>query len=129
VHGELGNFYPELSADINTPKHIFFLYEILSFPYPALLSIIGLTRGGFMVSGQGSPLDPENIEKNCWEVNGCPEDIFSHCPAYPDFGRECWKVTGNVCGKGMYKKANVFDKLLYCRSECEYFKSYLDPAQ
>jgi hypothetical protein len=75
-----------------------------------------------------NPPESELIEKNCWEVIGCPEEVRKDCPAFPEHGRECWKVTGTTCGAGKYRMAAISEKILYCRSECDYFRRYLNPS-
>ena len=62
---------------------------------------------------------------NCWEVMDCGEDTCRRCPAYPDMGRECWKVTGTLCSQGKLKKADLGEKLLHCRNNCIYYKEYI----
>ncbi len=61
---------------------------------------------------------------NCWEVMECKEGVCMTCPAYPDHGRECWKVTGTLCGQGRLKKADFGEKILYCRNQCKFYKEY-----
>lgn len=62
---------------------------------------------------------------NCWEFNSCDEEICSKCPAYPDMGRECWKVTGTKCANGRYTKASLTEKIIHCRGNCEFYKTFL----
>ncbi len=58
----------------------------------------------------------------CWEFMKC--EIYEKCPAYPDRGMDCWKVTGTKCEGGKYEKASLEEKILYCRKECEFYKKY-----
>ncbi len=55
----------------------------------------------------------------------CPEKVRDTCPAYPKHGRECWKLTGTNCGAGKSDMTTYEAKILYCRNECEYYKTYL----
>ncbi len=58
---------------------------------------------------------------NCWQKLSC-----SHretCPAYPDFGRECFSVPGTVCRgetQGSYK-----DKISQCRNTCTFYQDMM----
>ncbi len=60
---------------------------------------------------------------NCWEYKICDIENRDKCPAYPDRGLDCWKVTGTRCEKGLIEKKNLTEKILYCR-ECDFFKHY-----
>lgn len=62
---------------------------------------------------------------NCWEFLNCPPDTCSICPAYPDRGRECWKITGTRCKGGSFVKERFDAKILHCRNECDYYKTHL----
>ena len=62
---------------------------------------------------------------NCWEFLNCPSEVRASCPAYPDYGRECWKTTGTRCEGGKLVKATLEEKILYCRNECEFYKTCL----
>lgn len=64
---------------------------------------------------------------NCWEYNNCSPEIRSACPAYPDKGKECWKVTGLSSAMGRLCCSSFSDKILYCRNECEFYRKYLKP--
>ncbi len=61
----------------------------------------------------------------CWDVMNCPEEIRENCPAYPEHGKECWKVTGTKCSQGGHDMSVVSDKILYCRNECRFYKEYI----
>ena len=60
---------------------------------------------------------------NCWEFMKCPQDILESCPAHPDRGVDCWKVTGTKCGQGRHAMESVGEKIQFCR-QCEYYKEY-----
>ncbi len=62
---------------------------------------------------------------NCWDFMKCPEEICVSCPAYPDHGVECWKMTGTKCKGGKFVKESLDAKILYCRNECAYYKTHL----
>jgi methyl-accepting chemotaxis protein len=57
---------------------------------------------------------------NCWEMKNCPTDRRDNCPAYPDRGPECWKVTGTMCGGA--EQGDMTKKIEKCR-ECNYYQS------
>jgi len=60
----------------------------------------------------------------CWEFKNCPEEIRSRCPAYPERGLDCWKVTGTKCEGGLIEKVSLEEKILYCRKNCEFYKRF-----
>ena len=60
---------------------------------------------------------------NCWEFKKCFRETREQCPAYPDRGLDCWKITGTKCEKGIMEKKTVAEKIIYCRT-CDYFKIY-----
>lgn len=60
---------------------------------------------------------------NCWELLDCPEKTYKSCPAYPDKGLTCWKVTGTSCNKGKFKMSTLDEKILFCRT-CEFYMKY-----
>jgi hypothetical protein len=41
-------------------------------------------------------------------------------------GRQCWKVTGTRCDRGREEKRSAAEKILYCRSHCEFYRAHLD---
>lgn len=59
----------------------------------------------------------------CWEFMKCPPKICDECPAYPDRGLDCWKVTGTKCAFGAIEKATLLEKLDYCK-RCGYYIEY-----
>ncbi len=62
---------------------------------------------------------------DCWDIMCCPREVRASCPAYPDHGSECWKVTGTMCAQGKFNKKNLSEKILYCRNECEFYKEFI----
>ncbi len=60
---------------------------------------------------------------NCWEFMKCPEETREACPAYPDKGLDCWKVTGTRCAKGTIQKASALEKVGYCRN-CAFYQQF-----
>lgn len=60
---------------------------------------------------------------NCWEFKKCPEETFSLCPAYPDRGLDCWKVTGTKCERGKMEKASIAEKVRHCGT-CDFYIQY-----
>lgn len=63
---------------------------------------------------------------NCWEFLNCPEETKKTCPAYPDHGTRCWKITGTKCAQGKLLKVSLEEKIMYCRKECEFYKRYAE---
>ncbi len=60
---------------------------------------------------------------NCWEFKKCSDETYRTCPAYPDRGLDCWKVTGTKCEMGKYIKATAAEKISYCRS-CDFYSRF-----
>ncbi len=60
---------------------------------------------------------------NCWDFMKCGQTTFQACPAYPDKGLDCWKVTGTKCAKGTIEKATAAEKIVHCR-DCNFYKTY-----
>ncbi len=60
---------------------------------------------------------------NCWEFMECPEETYNKCPAYPDRGLDCWKVTGTKCEKGKYEMETITEKVEHCR-QCHFYKEF-----
>ncbi len=60
---------------------------------------------------------------NCWEFMKCGEGTFTGCPAYPDKGQDCWKVTGTKCSRGALVMATAMEKIAHCRN-CDFYKSH-----
>ncbi len=57
---------------------------------------------------------------DCWEYKACVDKIRLACPAYPDNGLECWKVTGTMCDNGKISMATVIEKISFCR-KCDFY--------
>jgi hypothetical protein len=68
---------------------------------------------------------PSRERPNCWEMMNCSIDVRNRCPAYPDMGRECWKVTGTKCNAGTLEESSLSEKIIYCRGKCAYYKKYI----
>ena len=62
---------------------------------------------------------------DCWDAENCSDDVRSTCPAYPDMGKVCWKITMTQCGNGKVRKMSLLEKIIYCRNECAFYKKYL----
>jgi methyl-accepting chemotaxis protein len=57
----------------------------------------------------------------CWEYKKCGKDKDGACPAYPNNGLDCWRVTGTLCDgteQGSFK-----EKIAKCR-ECGFYQEY-----
>ncbi len=55
---------------------------------------------------------------NCWDYQKCGKQ--DECPAYPNFGKTCFSVSGTYCRgaiQGAYK-----EKIQFCRKECDFYK-------
>ena len=59
---------------------------------------------------------------DCWDVTGCNGVVREVCPAYPDHGKECWKVTGTCCAQGSLVMKDLTEKIIYCRNKCRFYK-------
>ena len=60
---------------------------------------------------------------NCWEFKNCSPETYKKCPAYPDKGLDCWKVTGTKCDRGRMETATQNEKIAYCR-RCEFYINF-----
>jgi hypothetical protein len=60
---------------------------------------------------------------NCWDFIKCPQETYKTCPAYPDKGLDCWKVTGTKCDKGKIETKTAVEKVEYCR-KCSFYIHY-----
>ena len=58
--------------------------------------------------------------KTCWEFKKCNPERKNTCPAYPNRGNDCWRVTGTKCGG--VEQGDVHSKLAMCR-KCDYYNS------
>jgi methyl-accepting chemotaxis protein len=54
-----------------------------------------------------------NIKVTCWEMKNCPPARRNTCPAYPDYGSQCWMVTATLCGGE--EQGSYHDKLANCK--------------
>lgn len=64
--------------------------------------------------------------RNCWETKDCGRipggrnvESLGICPAYPDNGKNCWKVAGTFCGGKV--QGTMAQKLMSC-IECNHYK-------
>ncbi len=60
---------------------------------------------------------------NCWEFMECVPETYKNCPAYPDKGLDCWKVTGTKCDHGRLEMASLFEKVDFCKN-CKFYNEY-----
>ncbi len=60
---------------------------------------------------------------NCWEFRKCDDGVMKDCPAYPEQGADCWKVTGTLCNSGKLRMKSRAEKIEYCRS-CDFYIKY-----
>ena len=59
----------------------------------------------------------------CWEYKHCSPEVMQQCPAYPDKGRSCWKVTSTKCDGGKVEMASLSEKIEHCR-RCEFYENF-----
>ena len=57
---------------------------------------------------------------NCWEFQKCKQELKDKCPAHPNNGKDCWKVTGTLCN-GIQQGTK--EKKIHQCSICNYYKS------
>lgn len=57
---------------------------------------------------------------DCWIFMQCRPEVFKTCPAYPEKGMDCWKVTGTKCDKGTLEKKTSLEKIEHCR-KCQFY--------
>lgn len=62
---------------------------------------------------------------NCWEIIKCSEVYRKRCPAYPDKGFDCWKLTGCMCKGGTMQTATIIEKVKICKG-CTFYKQYFN---
>jgi len=55
----------------------------------------------------------------CWEFKKCGRDKTGDCPAYPNHGKECWRIAGTMCGGKI--QGTFAQKLANCM-DCDYYK-------
>lgn len=66
------------------------------------------------------------MSRNCWEDKNCGRiqggqnvGQMGVCPAYPDHGRDCWKIAGTFCGGQV--QGSEAQKVGSCL-RCEFFQ-------
>lgn len=59
------------------------------------------------------------MEGNCWDFMNCGRDKSNDCPAYPNYGRECWWVAGTKCRA--VSQGTFAEKYENC-SQCPWFR-------
>ncbi len=62
-----------------------------------------------------------NQSGKCWDFLKCGRE--KDCPAYPDHGFDCYKVTGTEC-RGE-KQGSYDDKIAKCRTSCAFYDNLL----
>jgi len=62
---------------------------------------------------------------NCWEHMKCSKEVYMKCPAYPEKGLKCWKITGTRCAQGKYVMASLEEKIRHCR-QCDFYINYAE---
>jgi methyl-accepting chemotaxis protein len=65
-----------------------------------------------MSNNAAAPVLREDSLLNCWDYMKCARE--ETCPAYPNFGRACFAVTGTLC-KGKEQGSYAL-KISRCRS-------------
>ncbi len=60
---------------------------------------------------------------NCWEFKKCAPATYQTCPAHPDKGLDCWKITGTKCDQGKLEMATLAEKVSHCR-KCDFYIQY-----
>lgn len=59
--------------------------------------------------------------QNCWEYMQCSRrDV---CPAFPQYGRACFAVTGTWCQSKL--QGSYEEKIEQCRQSCDWYKSLM----
>jgi len=61
----------------------------------------------------------------CWEFMKCSTKVMQDCPAYPDKGKSCWKVTGTMCDGGKVRMSSLLEKIEHCK-ECDFYIEYAE---
>jgi hypothetical protein len=59
---------------------------------------------------------------NCWEYKQCGRE--QDCPAYPHHGRNCFAVTGSMCGG--VQQGSYAEKIQKCRESCDFYNGVMD---
>jgi hypothetical protein len=65
------------------------------------------------------------VSLNCWEALDCPQEQMESCKAYPDFGKECWKILGTKCSSEHLNTKDLAKKVLYCKNKCDYYRNHI----
>jgi DNA-binding XRE family transcriptional regulator len=66
-------------------------------------------------------LAPEKEAPKCWDINQCPEEKLSKCPAWEfSAGNMCWFINGTKCSGQAHNSWE--DKMEECRT-CKVFLS------
>lgn len=60
---------------------------------------------------------------NCWDFINCGVLVYKDCPAYPNSGLDCWKITGTKCDGGSIVKATKAEKIEFCK-RCSFYQKY-----
>ena len=58
---------------------------------------------------------------NCWEILKCGRE--TECPAYPNFGRDCFGVANTLCRNQVQGTFN--EKIGECRSVCKFYQDMM----
>ncbi|MBF0232418.1 MAG: transcriptional regulator [Desulfamplus sp.] len=60
--------------------------------------------------------------ENCWDINQCPDDLRTTCPAWEFYsGDMCWFINGTICSGKVQK--NWQEKIDTCRA-CKVFHQF-----
>ncbi len=71
-----------------------------------------------------SRMNPNPV-RPCWEINDCPEEKRSRCPAWEfHAGDYCWLVNGTICHGEAHKTWK--EKIEMCK-QCRVFRELLGP--
>ena len=68
---------------------------------------------------------------NCWEFKKCGREAggakaeeLGVCPAYPNYGKQCARITGTICDSTVQGPESM--KLFYCVKCDFYWSEYYD---
>lgn len=62
---------------------------------------------------------------DCWAFKKCATVVRDSCPAHPENGKRCWKVTGTKCDSGRIEKATRLEKITFC-NKCDFYRTYAE---